>query len=192
MGEVIGAAKALQAELGGLILLVHHTGKDVSKGLRGHSSLHAALDAAVEVSREGERREWRMHKAKDGEDGEAHPFRLSIVEIGTDDEGEPLTSCIIAPEESTGAVMRRALPPKSGNQRIVWDALQDVLKNSPHYGQAGAPQTRPCVKLEDAIERTRGRLVCDSKRQTERTQAAITGLVSRGLLEHREGWLWIA
>lgn len=87
--------------------------------------------------------------------------------------------------------MRRALPPKSGNQRIVWDALQDVLKASAHYGQAGAPPTRPCVKLEDAIERTRGRLVCDSKRQTERTQAAITGLASRGLLEHREGWLWI-
>ena len=192
MGEVISSAKAIQAELGGLVLLVHHTGKDTAKGMRGHSSLHAALDAAVEVSRDGDRREWKIHKAKDGEDGEAHPFRLDVVEVGTDEDGEPITSCFVVPEENTGDAVRRVLPPKSGNQRIIWDALGDVLKASPHYGQAGAAPTRPCVRLDEAIEKTRTRLVCDSKRQTERTQAAITGLINRGLLEHREGWLWIA
>jgi hypothetical protein len=70
MGEAIGAAKAIQAELGGLVLLVHHTGKDATKGLRGHSSLHAALDAAIEVTRTDDRREWKVAKSKDGEDGE--------------------------------------------------------------------------------------------------------------------------
>lgn len=192
MGEVIGAAKAIQAALGGLVLLVHHTGKDATKGLRGHSSLHAALDAAVEVSRDGDRREWRMNKSKDGEDGEAHPFRLEVVEVGTDEDGEPITSCVVVPEENTGETVRRVLPPKSGNQRVIWDALQSVLKCSPHYGKAGAAPTRPCVALDEAIEKTRTRLVCDIKRQTERTQAALTGLINRGLLEHREGWLWVA
>lgn len=192
MGEVISAAKSLQAELGGLVLLIHHTGKDATKGLRGHSSLHAALDAALEVSRDGDRREWKMHKAKDGEDGEAHPFSLDVVEVGTDEDGEPITSCVVVPEKNAGEAARRALPPKSGNQRIIWDALGDVLRASPHYGQAGSAPTRPCVELTDAIEKTRGRLVCDAKRQTERTQSAITGLINRGLLEHREGWLWLA
>ena len=192
MGEIIAATKAIQADLGGLVLLIHHSGKDASKGLRGHSSLHAALDAAIEVSRDGDRREWRTAKAKDGEDGTAHPFRLDVEDVGTDDDGEPITSCVIVPEENAGDAVRRALPPKSGNQRIIWDALDGALKSSPHYGQAGAPPTRPCARLEDAIEKTRTRLVCDPKRQTERTQAAITGLINRGLLEHREGWLWIA
>ncbi|MBK7423577.1 MAG: AAA family ATPase [Propionivibrio sp.] len=192
MGEVITAAKAIQAALGGLVLLVHHTGKDATKGLRGHSSLHAALDAAIEVSRDGDRREWRMAKSKDGEDGEAHPFRLEVVEIGTDEDGEPITSCVVVPEESTGDAVHRALPPKSGNQRVIWDALGSVLKASSSYCQGGAAPTRPCVRLEDAIEKIRTRLVCDPKRQTERTRAAITGLVNRGLIEHQEGWLWIA
>ena len=192
MGEAIGALKAIQAALGGLVLLVHHTGKDATKGLRGHSSLHAALDAAIEVTRDGDRREWKMNKSKDGEDGEAHPFRLDVVEVGTDEDGEPITSCVIVPEESTDETFRRNLPPKSGNQRIIWDALGDVLKASPHYGKAGAAPTRPCVDLSDAIEKTRSRLVCDTKRQTERTQAALTGLINRGLIEHREGWLWVA
>jgi hypothetical protein len=81
MGEAIGAAKAIQADLGGLVLLVHHTGKDSTKGMRGHSSLIAALDAAIEVTRDGDRREWTVAKSKDGEDGAAHPFRLDVVEI---------------------------------------------------------------------------------------------------------------
>ena len=57
MGLLGEAAKALQALTGGLVAAVHHTGKDAARGLRGHSSLFAALDAAVEVSREGERPE---------------------------------------------------------------------------------------------------------------------------------------
>ena len=196
MGEVISAAKALQAELGGLVLLIHHSGKDQSKGMRGHSSLHAALDCAVEVCRDGDRREWKMHKAKDGEDGEARPFRLDVVEVGSDDEGEPITSCVVAPEESTGNAVRRALPPKSGNQRIIWDALGGLFRAAGSYAPEGAPKElppgRPCLLLDAAIDGTRSRLVCDPKRQTERTQAAITGLINRGLLELREGWLWCA
>ena len=198
MGEVITAAKAIQAELGGLVLLVHHTGKDATKGMRGHSSLHAALDAAIEVCRDGDRREWKMHKSKDGEDGEAHPFRLDVVELGIDDEGEPLTSCVVVPEESAGDSVRRVLPPKSGNQRIIWDALGGLFleegKRTGGKRPEGAPEEvpfmRPCLLLDAAIDGTRTRLVCDTKRQTERTQSAITGLINRGLLELREGWLW--
>ncbi len=63
---------------GGLVVLVHHTGKDATKGLRGHSSLFAALDAAIEVSRSGERREWILAKSKDGRDGSTHPFKLRV------------------------------------------------------------------------------------------------------------------
>jgi hypothetical protein len=192
MGLIIGALKALQAELGGLVLAVHHTGKNVAKGLRGHSSLHAALDAAIEVSRDGDRREWKLNKAKDGEDGEARPFRLEVVEVGTDEDGEPITSCVIASEEKADEAFRRVLPPKSGNQKIIWDALKEVLKASRNFGKAGAALTRPCVELYDAVEKTKSRLVCDAKRQAERTQAAITGLVVKGLIEFKEGWLWIA
>nr|WP_301953281.1 AAA family ATPase [Pseudomonas aeruginosa] len=44
MGAVIEGAKTLQRLIGGLVVLVAHTGKDSAKGLRGHSSLFAALD----------------------------------------------------------------------------------------------------------------------------------------------------
>ena len=66
MGEILEAAKRLQAAPGGLLVLVHHPRKDAKRGLRGHSSLFAAMDAAVEVARDGDRREWKVSKSKDG------------------------------------------------------------------------------------------------------------------------------
>ena len=192
MGEIIAGAKQIQNELGGLLVFVAHSGKDASKGIRGHSSLHAALDTVIELTRRDGRREWSISKSKDGEDSLSHAFRLDVVEVGTDEDGEPITSCVVIPEENAGGAVRRVLSPKSGNQRIVWDALGEMLKASPHYGKAGAAPTRPCVRLEDAIEKIRARLVCDPKRQTERTRSAITGLISNGQIIHREGWLWLA
>jgi hypothetical protein len=194
MGQIIAAAKELQTLIGGLVVLVHHTGKDASKGLRGHSSLHAALDAAIEVRRDGDSREWLIAKSKDGEDGEAHPFNLDVVEIGTDEDGEPITSCTVHPMEKIAEALRRPLPPKSGNQRIVWDALGDLFRKAGNAKPEGAPDTlpqgRPCITLDAAIDNTRTKLVCDPKRQTERAHAAIRGLVDRGLLLHEGGFLW--
>ena len=192
MGQAIAALKALQAELGGLVLAVHHSGKDPLKGLRGHSSLLAALDVVLEVSRQEERREWRLTKAKDGEDGKGHPFRLDVVELGEDAEGWPITSCVVEPEEQAADAVSRASLPRGGNQRIVWDGLGELLRDSQAFGQAGAPPTRPCVKLEEAIHALRERIPCEQKRQTERAQAAVTGLIAKGLIHHREGWLWCA
>jgi hypothetical protein len=98
MGEIIEGAKALQRLTQGLVILVAHTGKDTSKGLRGHSSLLAALDGAIEVSRDGDRRKWSVDKAKDGIDGAEHPFRLEVLELGQDEYGETLTSCAVSLE----------------------------------------------------------------------------------------------
>jgi hypothetical protein len=194
MGQIIAAAKELQTLVGGLVVLVHHVGKDASKGLRGHSSLHAALDAAIEVRRDGDRREWVIAKSKDGEDGEAHPFKLDVVELGTDEDGEPITSCVVHPLEQVAEALRRPLPPKSGNQRAVWDTLGEIFRKAGNVKPEGAPDTlpqgRPCITLEAAIEQTRTRLVCDPKRQTERAQAAIRGLVDRGILCHEGGFVW--
>jgi putative DNA primase/helicase len=194
MGLLIEAAKTLQSRLGGLVLLVHHSGKDQTKGLRGHSSLHAALDAAIEVTRMDDRRDWRIAKAKDGNDGEAHPFKLVVVEIGQDDDGEPVTSCVVEPD-SAPSELRRLLPPKSGNQRIAWDALGEMLRQAGDARPKDAPDTlpmnRPAVTLDAAVDRVRDRLACDPKRKTERAQQALTGLQTKGLIVVDRGFVWV-
>lgn len=100
MGAAIEGAKTLQELTGGLVILVSHTGKDTAKGLRGHSSLFAALDAAVSVSRDGEMRSWKVEKSKDGKDGDEHRFRLMVVDIGVDEDGDRTTSCVVIADEN--------------------------------------------------------------------------------------------
>lgn len=99
MGLIIEGAKALQARNGGLIVLVAHTGKDASRGPRGHSSQIPAVDAAVEVTRNGDRRTWRADKVKDGADGAEHDFLLEVIELGFDADGDKLTSCAVAAQD---------------------------------------------------------------------------------------------
>jgi putative DNA primase/helicase len=189
-GLILESAKALQRLTAGLVVLVHHTGKDPSKGMRGHSSLFAAMDGAIEVTRDGDRREWKVAKAKDGQDGAGHPFRLDVVDLGEDDEGETVTSCVIAPDESPQDVTRSRLP-KGGNQKVVLDALGELLRKSATFGRAGAPPVRPCVQLEPAVEAIAPRLTCEPKRQKERVRQALTGLTASGVVTCREGWLWL-
>lgn len=190
MGRIIESAKRLQIALGGLVLLVHHSGKNVALGLRGHSSLHAALDAAIEVSRDGDRRAWKVAKSKDGRDGDEHLFRLETVTLGTDDEGYTLDSCVVT-EEMAPAEATRRKEPKGGNQRVVLNALREMLQASHTCGQAGAPEFRPCVELESAVIKCGAQLACEEKRRAERTRNAITSLVTSGAVVLRDGWIWL-
>lgn len=191
MGRMIEAAKRLQAAIDGLVILVHHTGKDVSRGLRGHSSLFAALDAVIEVTRDDAGRRWRLAKSKDGADGEEHPFRLRVIELGEDEDGDPITSCVVEIEDAPANEIRKNLPPKGGNARIAYDSIKAALNVSKNFGKGDAPPTRPAITLEAAIAATAERLTVEPKRRRERAQAAITSLVSHQHLAHLEGWIWL-
>ena len=119
MGTVLSMVKQMQTVLGGLVLIVHHPGKDATKGMRGHSSLFAALDAVIEVKRSGDQREWSVAKSKDGEDGKTHNFELSVVNLGFDEDGDPITSCTIKPIEGSGVRVK----PLSSSQQMGFDAF---------------------------------------------------------------------
>lgn len=194
MGRLLEAVKTLQGLVGGLVVLVHHSGKEAGKGMRGHSSVYAALDAVIEVTRSEDAREWKAQKLKDDEDGQTHPFRLRRVELGELDEfGDPVTSCVVDEDlpDHLPTAPRPPLP-RGGNQKIVHDALGPLLRASPHFGKAGAPAHRPCISLDDAVSGVRDRLVVEPKRRTERAQQAIRGLVATGVVGCNEGWLWLS
>jgi putative DNA primase/helicase len=189
MGEILEGAKRLQTLIGGLVVLVHHTGKDATKGLRGHSSLFAAMDAAVEVSRDGDRREWKVAKAKDGEDGDARPFMLQVETLGTDEHGDAVTSCVVVVDHAARDVRAVKLP-QGGNQKIVLTALRAMFKSDGQQGKPGAPPLAYCLELEAAITFAASALLVTPDRKTERARDAITGLVARGVLGCNEGWIW--
>jgi len=190
MGQIIAAAKQLQNLTGGLVLLVHHTGKDATKGLRGHSSLYAALDGAIEVTATDTRKAWSVAKSKDDITGDAHPFKLEVVELGTDDDGDEITSCVVVPDDSTEAIKQAKRPMLRSNQKLANEALGEALRKSPHTGKEGAPAGRPCIQYTDPVAIVAERIPADAKHKTSRAKVAITGLVERGFLAMKGDWLW--
>jgi hypothetical protein len=45
------------------------------------------------------RREIVIEKMKDGEDGLRWPFKLEVVDLGIDEDGDPITSCVVVEAE---------------------------------------------------------------------------------------------
>jgi hypothetical protein len=131
MGLAVAASKALQAMLGGLVILVHHTGKDATRGMRGHTSLFAALDAVVEVVRDGDSRTWRVGKSKDGADGAEHAFRLDVVPLGDDEDGDPVSSCVVVQCDQQAQKAKRL----TAAQRAGLSSLSDACNEQGQFDE---------------------------------------------------------
>lgn len=104
MGAVVDGAKRLAAAIEGFALLVAHSGKDASRGVRGSSVQLPAWDFCMEVKRhEQAKRSWRVVKSKDGEDGAEYFFKLDLIPLGQDEDGDVITSCVASPDTLTKA-----------------------------------------------------------------------------------------
>ena len=95
MSMIMGNCRLINEQTGAGVLLVHHSGKDASKGARGSSAILAAVDYEVQVIRRGEDRSLRINKQRDGSDSAEYGFRLEMVGIGVDEDNELVQSCVI-------------------------------------------------------------------------------------------------
>lgn len=127
MGKALAHCRLLSRMLGdALIVLIHHAGKDASKGARGWSGLKGAADAEIEVSRTPAGRVIRASKQKDGEDGQQWGFDLVSVPIGQDEDGDVITSCVVG-EAPVPAGQGLKLGRKLGRwEQHVVDAIGEI------------------------------------------------------------------
>jgi len=104
MGEMLSIFRDLQHRLGGVILVIHHSGKDQARGMRGWSGLHAAMDFVVECQHDknaGHRdAQFVLTKVKDGESGGVFGFMMQAIQLGFDEDGDAITSLIVSPSQT--------------------------------------------------------------------------------------------
>jgi len=188
MGSVIRGLKQLQTLTKGLVIIVHHTGKNETRGLRGHSSLHAAMDAEIEVQGDPEspKKSFKTTKVKDGAAGKSFPFELIPVDLGEDEDGEPITSCCVEPTTFVDGDRPRAN--KLGtNQTIALQVIHDLINDT---GNLAEGDDNWSLNLSIAIASTSERLVNVSQRsRTSRAKDAIMGLVAQGYFRLEENTL---
>lgn len=132
MSRAFTALDRLGRELGVLILIVAHFGKSgAERGIRGWSGMDANSDATITLERDADDPDLRtltFAKVKNGVDGGKLSFRLESVDLGiTDEDGDPISSCVPAYEQAPDGVAkpkkRRAL---SAPALIVLQALKHV------------------------------------------------------------------
>lgn len=191
MGDLINASKRLQDLTGGLVLLVHHTGKVENHGPRGHSSFYAALDGAIEVKCKDNVRKWSVAKSKDDETGLEHVFNLDIVSVGVDDDGDEVTSCVVIPDATTAAIKKMTFP-SGANQRTAVEVLANPIRDSPDVGKGGAPDGKRCITFLAAMDLVADCMPGDAKHQRQRAKEAITGLIKKGVFVLGGDWIWAA
>lgn len=112
-------------------LVVHHSNKQGA--IRGNTSNFAAQDLVLRVDRDGDVRQVRAEKTKDGIEGPLFDFELGVVALGLDDDGDPMTSCVVK------AAMPVERPVKlSAAQRALVTAL-DLVKTAAIDPETGEP-----------------------------------------------------
>ena len=104
MGAFIQATGKIQNRYKCSLMLLHHAGKDTTKGLRGHSSLLGAVDTQMEIMRFPETTKGLilMSKQKDGEDGQRYGFEAIEVDIDRSDLGLENGSSLVIEASEVG------------------------------------------------------------------------------------------
>jgi hypothetical protein len=175
MGRFISSCGILQRLTGAAVMAIHHVGKDASRGGRGHSSLFGAIDVELTVEKIGEANRFTVTKSKDDAMGDSYGFDLKVVDLGQDDGGDEIRSCVVVPsDEPAHASQRRSLSPQ---QREALDCLKDVLARAGTIPPASdhIPPGRPVVSeqawREAFYSRTFGSDSPDAKQKAFRRAA---------------------
>lgn len=82
MGRYIASMKLLRNATGAAVVVVHHSGKDLSKGMRGSTALLGAMDTTVEVERASDGRSIKVTVKKQKDAEREPPMRFNMEKVG--------------------------------------------------------------------------------------------------------------
>jgi hypothetical protein len=100
MSAYIRAADAIREAFNCAIVVVHHCGINGSRP-RGHTSLQGACDAQLAVTRDSnDNIIVTVEEMKDGPHGDVVASRLDVEDVGVDEDGDTITSCVVLPQEN--------------------------------------------------------------------------------------------
>lgn len=174
VGRALAHCKVLHKVTGAAVMLIHHSGKDASRGARGWSGLRAAADAEIEIARAGDDRAAILTKLKDGEDGAEFGFKLLTVMISEDEEGEAITSCVV---EHTEVVPKAQRPreAKGSKEKVVLKVARELTELCPES-----------VKVTELIDAAVNQIPFDQAdgKRDNRRRDVLRAIESLGLSNH--------
>lgn len=192
MAGYIQAVDGLRQALNCFVMIVHHCGNDNSRP-RGHSSLTAAVDVqlAIEMSRDG-LITIRRELARDDAAGLELASRLRPVIVGADEDGDPITSCVVEPADLEAKP--RGRPKMTPNDKLILRALKDALAAAgSEVALPGIPAGTVSVPVQ--VWRTKAYDILSAEKLSAKRVAfrrAQRGLHVAGIIGIHDEKAWIA
>lgn len=152
MGPVLNALQGLATDLGTLLLVVAHTGKDETRGLRGWSGQLGNADGVIMLTEpDGDLRSGTVLKVKDGPSGDRFGFELKRLVLGEDADGDEITTCVIVERDAPEAPKVGRKPTvKQANAQLLSAAFNRVLERLPvRIAAEGAPEGTMGIRVSD-------------------------------------------
>ena len=193
MGDYIKAADAIRDAFECSVTIIHHCGHDASRP-RGHTSLFGAVDCLISVKRDaGNNIVTTVQHMKDGETAEPMVDRLESVEVGTDEDGDGITTCIIRPVEG-GTIVADTRKQGSDNEMLAMECLTEALLDHGKVLPASLKLpvgTKGCT-LDEWRDELYARSILDEDKRSSGVK--FTRLRERLAKKHfigiRNGWVW--
>lgn len=175
MNAYISGVDRLKEHFGAVVGIVHHTGKDSDKGLRGSSALYAAMDTVIKTDRKTMtvtlKNQQPHGKQKDGAEFDDIALEARVIKLNTvDNKGRDLTSLALFECENKGA--------NDGDEDAPWD------KSERPVVAMGANQKAIIKALKQAKGEPLGftRLVAMAGLDGSKARQAIIPLVEKGMV----------
>jgi RecA-family ATPase len=90
MGRFVNRCAAIERHFGCVVVVVHHVGKDPTRGGRGSNALNGAADVTMLVEKTDAYSKVRIEEMKDGREGQEWTFRLVPYDLSATFEGVAL------------------------------------------------------------------------------------------------------
>jgi hypothetical protein len=194
MAAYIRAADKIRETFDCAVIIVHHCGIDATRP-RGHTSQTGAADVQLSVKREGDVFVMTVELAKDGPQGDTIISRLQEVEVGIDEDGDPITSCVVMPvnqEEMPPSAPARKL---SARQRLALDALNECTIGAGMPAPAGLelPRNTRVVPIDIWRSEMLTRRVIDPESKNRRQDLRLhEQLQAKRLIGIKDNLVWLA
>jgi hypothetical protein len=192
MTAYVNAADAIREAFGCAVIIVHHCGLDSTRP-RGHTSLTGAVDAQLAVKRDpAGNTVVTVEYMKDGAEGDVIASALQVVTVGTDDDGEPVTSCVIVPVDS--AAVRITSRKLNDRQQLALTALADCINDRgrappPDFGLPAGLLVVQVSEWREGMFRC-GALDKEAKNPRSDFRRVKHSLQARHLIGERDDLIW--
>lgn len=190
MGSFIRSCDKIREETHAHVAVVHHNGSNSEKPGRGHTSLEGAADTMVHVKKSGPNLTAEVAKNKDDEEGWGLGFQLNVVEVGVDEDGDPITSCVVEPTELSVSYSRRKL---IGHKARAMDALHNVMIDDGRSigSRKGFPTNVRCVGVSTWRSEFYARIEGDQGTKQRAFKRSMDSLQDLSRIGFRDDLVWI-